>query len=383
MIEYIPGLEKVPAAQSEISFIDGQKGVLEYRGIRIEDLAEKSNFEEVVYLLIRGVLPTQKQLDEFTHRIRQARPLSRELKRIVESFPREGHPMAALQTCVSAMGLYMSQGGGVDEEVREARAIELIGKFPTLVAAAHRARMGAEIIDPDLSLNRSADFLRMVTGEMPDEISSHVLNVSLILHADHTMNASTFAARVTASTESEPAAAIAAAVGSLSGPLHGGANERVLVMLEEIGSKENVGKWVDDKLARKEKIMGLGHRVYKTKDPRATILQKLASELFSQKGTSPLYEIAVEIEKQTEDQLGQRGIYPNVDFYSGIVYNKLDVPTDLFTPIFAISRIAGWMAHWLEQMRHNRLFRPTQVYTGGHELPYVPITDRKEEVATG
>lgn len=380
MIDYIPGLEKVPAAQSKISFIDGQKGILEYRGIRIEELAEHSTFEEVAYLLINGALPTQSQLDEFTSRIRAARALSPELRRLVEDFPPESHPMAALQTCVSAMGMYMAPSVKSEEE-REARAIEFIGKFPTLVAAAHRVREGKDIIDPDTSLNRAADFLRMITGEKPDDFGAYVLNVSLILHADHTMNASTFAARVTASTESEPAAAVAAAVGSLSGPLHGGANERVLIMLEKIGSKENVAAWVEQKLARREKIMGLGHRVYKTKDPRATILQKLAHEMFEQLGTSPFYESAVEIEKCTEENLGKRGIYPNVDFYSGIVYNKLGIPSDLFTPIFAVSRIAGWMAHWLEQMRDNRLFRPTQRYTGEREVSYVPIGERKEQVS--
>ncbi len=289
--------------------------------------------------------------------------------------------MAALQTAVSAMGMLMERGRIHDAKVREQQAIEFIARIPVIVAAAHRCRAGEEIIDPDPSLDRATDFLRMLTGETPDAFTAHVMNVSLILHADHTMNASTFATRVTASTESEPAAAVAAAVGSLSGPLHGGANERVLRMLEEIGSPEKVGPWLQEKLARHEKIMGMGHRVYKTKDPRAKILQKLAVELFERRGSSPLFEIAVELEKQAAEPLGSRGIYPNVDFYSGIVYNRMGIPTDVFTPIFAAGRIAGWMAHWIEQMSANRLFRPTQIYTGPHDVPYVPIDRRTPEVS--
>ncbi len=379
MIEYIPGLAKVPAAESAISFIDGDKGILEYRGIRIEELAAHSTFEEVTYLLLHGELPTQEQLDSFTQRVREARVLSDEMRSMIQCFPKGAHPMASLQTCTSALGLL--QGETVsDEGRRNEAAIQFIGVIPTLVAAAHRARLGEDIIEPDMSLDRSTDFLRMLTGETPDALSAKVMNVSLILHADHTMNASTFAARVTASTESEPAAAISAAVGSLSGPLHGGANERVLVMLEEIGSVSAVAPWFEAKLARKEKIMGLGHRVYKTKDPRAPILQGLVSELFEARGSSPLYDVAIELERCAEDKLGARGIYPNVDFYSGIVYNKLNIPTDIFTPIFAVSRISGWMAHWLEQMRDNRLFRPTQIYKGRREVSYVAIGDRTNGV---
>ncbi len=382
-MEYIPGLEKVPAAKSAISFIDGEKGILEYRGIRIEALAESSTFEEVTYLLLRGTLPTREQLDEFTARVRAARPLSPELRAIIQCFPKDAHPMAALQTAVSAMAMAMRQGGVQDEAERERRAIEFIGKVPTLVAAIHRSREGKELIDPDPSLDRSTDFLRMLTGEEPDALSAKVLGVSLILHADHTMNASTFATRVTASTESDPAAAFAAAVGSLSGPLHGGANERVLIMLSEIGSVDNVVPWLEERLAKHRKIMGLGHRVYKTKDPRAAILQGLATELFDKTGASPLYEIATALEKAAEERLGSRGIYPNVDFYSGIVYNKLGIPTDIFTPIFAISRIAGWAAHWLEQMCDNRLFRPAQLYEGPRNVSYVRIEDRAEGVTAG
>lgn len=382
MIEYIPGLEKVPAAESSVSYIDGEKGILEYRGIRIEDLAAHSTFEETAYLLLNGRLPTENELAELTQRIARARTLPKDLQNTVKCVPKNAHPMAALQTCVAAVGMVTEHQNIYDEKVREACAIDFIGKFPSLVTAIHRVRSGQDIIPPDPSLPIAADFLHMLTGDKPDTNKARAMDICLILHADHTMNASTFTCRVTASTECQPAAAISAAVGSLSGPLHGGANEAVLWMLEEIGSKERVAPWFEEKMAKKEKVMGMGHRVYKTKDPRATILQGLARELFVKFGSSPLYDIAVELEKIAIDKLGPRGIYPNVDFYAGIVYNRLGIATDIFTPIFAVSRIAGWAAHWMEQMRHNRLFRPTMVYQGEHNVPYVPMAERKERVKT-
>ncbi|MDH5268622.1 MAG: citrate synthase [Candidatus Krumholzibacteria bacterium] len=380
MIEYIPGLEKVPAAESAISFIDGEKGILEYRGIRIEDLAAHSTFEEVAFLLLNGRLPAENELAEFNRRVAKARVLSPELQKVVSCTPKSAHPMSALQTAVAAVGMVGEHRNVYDEKTREDCAIEFIGKFPSLVAAIYRVRHGKKVVEPDPSLTIAADFLHMLSGEKPDTNKARAMDICLILHADHTMNASTFTARVTASTECQPAAAISAAVGSLSGPLHGGANEAVLHMLEEIGSPGAVGPYFEKKLERHEKIMGMGHRVYKTKDPRATILQGLARDLFEKFGSSPLYDIAVELEQMAIAKLGPRGIYPNVDFYAGIVYNRLAIQTDLFTPIFAVSRVAGWSAHWMEQMRHNRLFRPTQVYQGQHEVPYVPMSERKEGV---
>jgi len=383
MIEYVPGLENVPAAESAISYIDGEKGVLEYRGIHIEDLAAHSTFEEVTFLLMNGKLPTEVELSELTRRIARSRALPKELREVVKSLPRNAHPMAALQTCVAAVGAVGEHKSIYDEKTREEMAVDFIGKFPALVAAIHRTRSGKDIIEADPSLPVAADFLHMLTGEKPDTLKAHAMDVCLILHADHTMNASTFTTRVTASTECQPAAAISAAVGSLSGPLHGGANEAVLWQLQEIGSKEKVGPWFEQKLAKKEKIMGMGHRVYKTKDPRANILQQLARDLFVKFGSSPLYDIAAELERLAIDRLGPRGIYPNVDFYAGIVYSRLGIPSDLGTPIFAVSRVAGWASHWMEQMRHNRLFRPTQVYQGEHNVPYVPMMERKTPVRTG
>jgi citrate synthase len=240
---------------------------------------------------------------------------------------------------------------------------------------------------PDNDLGYTGNFLSMLLKMtelkyQPNPALERALELLFILHADHEQNCSTNALRSVASSQVDPYSAVAAACAALYGPLHGGANEAVLHMLEEIGAKEKVAPWFEKKLERKEKIMGMGHRVYKTKDPRATILQGLARDLFVKFGSSPLYDIAVELEQMAIDKLGPRGIFPNVDFYAGIVYNRLAIPTDLFTPIFAVSRVAGWSAHWMEQMRHNRLFRPTQVYQGGHSVPYVAMSERKEGVKT-
>jgi citrate synthase len=383
MIEYVPGLENVPAAESAVSWIDGEKGILKYRGILIEELAAHSTFEEVAFLLINGRLPGETELTEFSRRIGQARILSTELLNVIKSLPKKAPPMAALQTCIAAVDTVEKPHDIYNEKSREEAAIEFIGKFPAVVAAFHRHRSGKDVIPADPTAPHAADFLHMLLGEKSEPLKVRAMDICLILHADHTMNASTFATRVVASTECQPAAAFSAAVGSLSGPLHGGANEAVLWQLEAIGSKERVAPWFEQKLAKKEKIMGMGHRVYKTKDPRCNILQQLARDLFDRFGSFPLYDIAAELEKIAIDKLGPRGIYPNVDFYAGIVYARLGIASDLGTPIFAVSRIGGWAAHWMEQMRHNRIFRPTQVYQGEQEVPYVPMSERKTPVRTG
>ncbi|MDH3198518.1 MAG: citrate synthase [Candidatus Krumholzibacteria bacterium] len=376
MIEYIPGLERVPAAESSLSFIDGEKGILEYRGIRIEDLAENCTFDEVCFLLLEGRLPTASGLDEFTRREREARQLDPYMVDLIRCLPKDAHPMAKLQTCVSAMGMWMGPLGMYNDETRMEWAIRFIGRFPSIIPAIHRTSVGRDIVEPDVTLGRSSDFLRMLTGEAPDPRIANTLNVALILHAEHAMNASTFATRVVASTESEPGAAIAAAVGSLAGPLHGGANERVIGMLEEIGSVEAVQPWFEKKMANQERIMGMGHRVYSTKDPRATILQGLCHKIPEVKSGTRLCDIAMELERLAVPELGRNGIYPNVDFYSGILYHQIGIPTDLFTSVFALARIAGWMAHWMEQMRRNRIFRPTQIYKGPRDVPFTPMDRR-------
>jgi citrate synthase len=254
--------------------------------------------------------------------------------------------------------------------------VRLLAKIPTMVAAFQLMRKGNDPIQPRDDLDYSANFLYMLTEREPDELAAKIFDVCLILHAEHTINASTFSAMVTASTLTDPYAVIASAVGTLAGPLHGGASEEVILMLEEIGSVENARPFVEKCIERKSKIMGFGHRVYKVKDPRATILQGLAEKLFEKFGQDVYYDIAVELEKAVAEKLGDRGIYPNVDFYSGLVYRKLGIPTDLYTPMFAIARVAGWLAHWKEQLEENRIFRPTQIYTGLHDHPYIPIEKR-------
>lgn len=374
--EYRAGLEGIPATQSSISFVDGQKGILEYRGIPIDVLAGKSHFLETAYLLIWGEQPTQGELESFEHEITYHRRLKYRIRDMMKCFPESGHPMDALQACAAALGLFYSRRALDDPAYIRAAVVRLLAKIPTMVAAFQLMRKGNDPVQPRDDLGYAANFLYMLNEQEPDPLPARIFDLSLILHAEHTINASTFSAMVTASTLTDPYAVVASAVGTLAGPLHGGASEEVIWMLEEIGTVENVRPWLEQRLERKEKIMGFGHRVYKVKDPRATILQQLAETLFEKYGRDDYYDIAVELEQAVEESLGHRGIFPNVDFYSGLVYRKLGIPTDLFTPVFAISRTAGWLAHWKEQLAENRIFRPTQIYTGTHDAPYVPIESR-------
>jgi citrate synthase len=374
--EYKPGLEGVPATQSSISYVDGKNGVLEYRGIRIGNLARAGTFLETAYLLIWGQLPTQEELTEFEHEIRYHRRLKYRIRDMMKCFPESGHPMDALQACAAALGLFYSRRALDDPAYIRAAVVRLLAKIPTMVAAFQLMRKGNDPVQPRDDLDYSANFLYMLNEREPDPLAAQIFDICLTLHAEHTINASTFSAMVTASTLTDPYAVIASAVGTLAGPLHGGANEEVITMLEEIGTVENVRPYLDECLTRKTKIMGFGHRVYKVKDPRATILQELAEQLFEKFGRDDYYDIAVELERAVEERLGSKGIYPNVDFYSGLVYRKMGIPTDLFTPVFAIARVAGWLAHWKEQLAENRIFRPTQIYTGTHDALYIPIDQR-------
>ncbi len=375
--EYRAGLEGIPATQSSISFVDGQRGILEYRGISVEELAEKSTFLETSYLLIWGELPTKEELEEFEYEIQHHRRLKYSIRDMMKCFPEGGHPMDALQACAAALGLFYSRRALDDPAYIRAAVVRLLAKIPTMVAAFQLMRKGNDPIQPRDDLDYSANFLYMLTETEPDPFAAHVFDVCLTLHAEHTINASTFSALVTASTLTDPYAVVASAVGTLAGPLHGGANEEVITMLEdEIGTIENVRPYVEHCIETKSKIMGFGHRVYKVKDPRATILQQLAEQLFEKYGEDEFYDIAVELERVVQEKLGHKGIYANVDFYSGLVYRKLGIPTDLFTPVFAISRTAGWLAHWKEQLEENRIFRPTQIYTGTHANPYIPMEKR-------
>jgi citrate synthase len=376
LCEYKPGLEGIPATRSSISHVDGINGILEYRGIRIEELAAKSSFLETAYLLIWGNLPSEGELEEFQTDILYHRRIKYRIRDMMKCFPETGHPMDALQTSAAALGLFYSRRALDNPEYIRKAVVRLLAKIPTMVAAFHQMRRGNDAIKPNDNLDYGANFLYMLTERKPHPIAAKVFDVCLTLHAEHTINASTFSAMVTASTLTDPYGVIASAVGTLAGPLHGGANEEVLSMLEEIGSVQNVLPYIEEKIAHKQKIMGFGHRVYKVKDPRAKILQSLAEQLFEETGYDSYYKIALEVEKVVEGKLGAKGIYPNVDFYSGLVYKKLGIPDDLFTPIFAIARVAGWLAHWKEQLAVNRIFRPTQVYTGTHDAPYIPMAER-------
>jgi len=362
--ELIPGLAGVPAAASKISDINGNEGKLYYRGYLIEDLAEHTTFEETSYLLLYGELPTNAQLAAFDARLRQHRRLKYKIIDVLKTLPDSGHPMDALQAGVAAMGMFYPARDVMDPKVQEESVIRLIAKVPTIVAAFHRVRHGDEAVQPRDDLSHAANFLYMLNGIEADPIAAKTLDVCLVLHAEHSMNASTFAARVVGSTMADPFTVVSSAIGALSGPLHGGANEEVLVMLDEIGSLAKTDAYIDGKVERKEKIMGLGHRVYKAKDPRATIMQHLAEKLFGHLGIDARYEVAKRIETITFEKLAPKGIYPNVDFYSGILYSKLQIQPDLFTPIFAIARVSGWLAHWMEQLENNRIYRPDQIYTG-------------------
>ncbi|MEM8676369.1 MAG: citrate synthase [Cyanobacteria bacterium P01_G01_bin.67] len=374
--EYKPGLEGIPATKSSISFVDGQKGILEYRGIAIEELSKRGSFLETAYLLIWGKLPSEQQLKEFETDILLHRRIKYRIRDMMKCCPESGHPMDALQTSAAALGLFYARRALDDPEYIRKAVVRILAKIPTMVAAFHQMRRGNDAIQPNDQLDYAANFLYMLTEREPHPLEAKIFDVCLTLHAEHTINASTFSAMVTASTLTDPYAVVASAVGTLAGPLHGGANEEVLLMLENIESIQDVEPYVEQLIANKQKIMGFGHRVYKVKDPRAKILQGLAEELFAQTGHDHYYDLALELERIIELKLGHKGIYPNVDFYSGLVYRKLGIPSDLFTPIFAIARVAGWLAHWKEQLAVNRIFRPTQIYTGEHNAPYIPMAER-------
>ncbi len=374
--DFVPGLAGIVAAKSAIGLIDGQNGVLRYRGIRIEHLAEKSTFEETSYLLLFGNLPTASELEAYSKELAEYRALPQGVIDILSTLPGTTHPMVALQAGAAALGAFYPQMDVTDRDGNRTAALRLIAAFPTIVAAFDRVRKGLDVVAPDASLGHAENFLYMLTGERPDETVRRLIDVCLVLHAEHGFNASTFTGRVVGSTLANPYSAMAGAVGSLSGPLHGGANERVLHMLRQIDHVDDVAGFLEKMIATKTKIMGLGHRVYKVKDPRATVLQTMAADLFSSHGSTPLYDIAHRLEEEAARRLGAKGIYPNVDFYSGLVYEKLGISVDQFTPLFAIARVAGWTAHWLEQLEDNRIFRPTQKYVGSTDSSYVDMDQR-------
>jgi citrate synthase len=365
------GLEGIVAATSSISSIID--GVLTYRGYHIDDLAENVTFEEVAYLLWYGKLPNRDELNGLLKELSDNAAIPAEVIDLIRSIPKEANSMAVLRTAVSALALFDPEAHATDVETGRRIAIRLQAKMPTIVAAFARIRQGLEPIAPKAGARIAENFLYMLTGQQPDPVAIQALDKALVLHADHELNASTFASRVTVATLSDMYSGVTTAIGTLRGPLHGGANEAVMAMLEEIGDIEHVTSYIEDKLNRKEKIMGFGHRVYKNGDPRAKHLQKMSYELSKLTGNMKWYEMSVKIEELVTSK---KGLKPNVDFYSASVYTALEIPRDLFTPIFAISRVSGWTAHILEQYADNRLIRPRAEYVGPTDQKVVPIDQR-------
>ncbi|MEX0753814.1 MAG: citrate/2-methylcitrate synthase [Actinomycetota bacterium] len=364
------GLREVVAAQTRISDIDGAEGRLWYVGYEIADLAEHATFEEVVYLLHHLELPNEAQLETLNTFLIDEREPSHFQTELMPTLAQQTSPMSMLRTSVSSASTYDPDGWDFSEEANLRKALRLVALMPSFIAMYHRARSGDELIPPNPKLGHAANFLTMLLGEEPDPDAAHALDTTFILYADHTMNASTFTARIIASTLSDLHSAMTGAIGALKGPLHGGANEEAMKMLEEVGEAANAEAYIKDRLSRKQKIMGFGHAVYTTLDPRATVLRDLARQTAERAGTTHLFETAEAIERVTLDE---RGLYPNVDFYAAVVYNALGIPTDLMTPIFALARTAGWTAHVREQYADNKVIRPGSEYVGPRDRTYVPI----------
>jgi citrate synthase len=371
------GLRGVVAASSSIGDVNGEKGELIYQGVNIHDLATKSTFEEVVFLLWNGRLPKRDELDELRKNIAASYKLQPDIieliKGIYKRAPKSADPMDALRTVVSASAMFDEEARVMTRESNIRVATRLTARFPTIVAAMERARNNLDLIEPKPELNIATNFLYMMKGEMPDEFDAHVLDVALILQADHELNASTFTCRVVAGTLADMYSAVTAGLGALSGPLHGGANTAIMRILLEIGSSDNVESYVKDALSKKKKIMGFGHAVYKTEDPRATHLRRFSKEMGERKGDTKWYDMTAKLE---ETMKREKGLLPNVDAYSASTYYMMGIPLDLYTPIFAISRISGWTAHILEQYADNKLIRPRAEYVGPRNVPYVPIDER-------
>lgn len=366
------GLEDIVAGQSSICFLDGKNGVLAYRGYDIHDLV-KGSFEETAYLLFYGTLPNQAELAEFNRKLVEARKLPQQVRDQIQNLPKNVHPMAALRTAVSILGLYDPQAEEMSQSANQEKAIRMMAQFPLIVAYYDAARNGRPILEPKAELGHAANFLYLLLGKEQDERIVKMFDAALTLHADHEFNASTFTGKVIAATLSDIYSAVVGAIGALKGPLHGGANEQVMRMLLKITDASKAKEWITDALARKEKIMGFGHRVYRTEDPRATHLRRFSEEMGERTGEKQWYQMSRTIEEFIKQE---KGLYPNVDFYSASTYYLMGIPLDLYTPIFAISRVTGWCAHDLEQYSNNRLIRPMADYTGAEHLDWKPVEQR-------
>lgn len=367
------GLEDVVAATSEICFIDGHEGHLVYHGYDMHDLVAHSTFEETIFLLFHLRLPSRQELERFDAALGNERALPPPALELLARLPRSSQPMALVRTMVSALGLFDPDGEDSSIDAARRKALRLTAQMATLVAAIGRHRAGQAPVAPDPKLSHSADFLYMLSGQVPDAADAKVFDAAMVMHADHELNASTFAARVTAGTLSDIYSAVTSAVGALKGPLHGGANEAVMRMLKEIDDPDRAEAYIQKALADRRKIMGFGHRVYRTEDPRATHLRRYSLEVGERHGDARWYRMSRRIEAVV---LGEKGLFPNVDFFSASTYYMLGIPIDLFTPVFAVSRISGWCAHILEQYANNRLIRPRAEYVGPTREAYIPIDER-------
>ena len=386
LMTYDPAYMNTASCRSAITFIDGDKGILEYRGYPIEQLAEHSTYLEVAYLLVHGELPNQAQLDEWTHEVTIHTFVHENVKSFMQGFRYDAHPMGMLLASVGALSTFYPDASQIkDEEIRYLQIIRLIAKMPTLAAFAFRHAMGQPYVYPDNDLRYPGNFLGMLykmteLKYQPDPRLERALDILFILHADHEQNCSTSAVRSVGSSQVDPYSAVAAGVSALYGPLHGGANEAVLRMLRRIESTENIPDFMQGVKDGKERLMGFGHRVYKNYDPRAKIIKKATDEVFEVTGTNPLLDIALELEKIAleDDYFVKRKLYPNVDFYSGLIYEALGMPVGMFPVLFAIPRTSGWIAQWLEMIddSEQKIARPRQIYTGDRGRDYVPIGDR-------
>jgi citrate synthase len=386
LMTYDPAYTNTASCRSAVTFIDGEKGILEYRGYPIEELAEQSSYLEVAYLLVHGELPTSQQLEEWVHEITIHTFVHENVKEFMQGFRYDAHPMGMLLASVGALSTFYPEASNIkDEEIRYMQLIRLIAKMPTLAAFAFRHNQGKPYVYPDNELSYPGNFLSMIYKMTeiryePDPRLERALDILFILHADHEQNCSTSAVRGVGSSQVDPYSAVAAGVAALYGPLHGGANEQVLRMLRRIETKENISDFLQGVKDGNEKLMGFGHRVYKNYDPRAKIIKKHAYEVFEVTGTNPLLDIAIELEKIAleEDYFVERKLYPNVDFYSGIIYEALGMPVEMFPVLFAIGRTSGWIAQWLEMIddKEQKIARPRQIYTGHRGRAYVPIEQR-------
>jgi citrate synthase len=386
LMTYDPAYMNTASCRSSITFIDGDKGILEYRGYPIEQLAEKSSYLEVAYLLVHGELPTQAQLEQWTEDITLHTFVHENIKEFMQGFRYDAHPMGMLLASVGALSTFYPEANAIhDHDIRYLQVIRLIAKMPTLAAFSYRHNRGMPYVYPDNDLSYPGNFLSMIykVAELkykPDPRLERALDVLFILHADHEQNCSTSAVRGVGSSQVDPYSAIAAGVAALYGPLHGGANEQVLRMLRRIERKENIPDFIAGVKEGKERLMGFGHRVYKNYDPRAKIIQKATYDVFEVTGTNPLLDIALDLEKiALEDEYFiDRKLYPNVDFYSGIIYEALGMPVEMFPVLFAIGRTSGWISQWLEMIddKEQKIARPRQIYTGARNVDYVPISER-------